>query len=256
MRNPRVCSLSWICLLLAGLPTLMLMMVGCASKRVHTAQVPVPPSVVQSATRFRKEYVLAPGDQVEVAVRRFPEVSRTVAIRSDGNISLPIIQDVPAAGQTPRQLATKLTELLSSRLVQPEVAVIPTQVRMPVVYVVGDVGNAGAIPLRDAPTVAQAVSMAGGLRRSAADRDIAIIRLREDGFVQAMVITVPQRGQPATYMAMRGTLLEPDDIVFVPENGRSQLSRFLDDIVNKPVGAINQAVGVYVNYRLIELVSK
>lgn len=230
----------------------LLLLPACVSPRTVKSQVPVEPQIVQSAIRFHKEYVLAPGDQVEVVVRQVPEVSRAVTIRPDGYISLPLLDDVSAAGLTPPALDEKLTVLLSARLVEPEVTVIASQVRQPVVYVTGDVNAPAAVPLRDAPTAMQAVAFAGGLRRSAAARDIAIIRLTEDGYIQAIPISVEANGQPGPYMALRSALLQADDIVFVPESGRSQLTRFLDDLVIRPVNAINGLLAIYVNFRFIQ----
>lgn len=229
---------------------------SCVAPHAKVSQVPVQQEVVQASLRFRKEYVLAPGDQIEVAVRRVPEASRAVMIRPDGLISLPILQDVAAAGLTPRELSIKLKELFSARLVDPEVNVIPMQVRQPVVYVVGDVNNVVAVPFRDAPTAIQAITLAGGFRRSASPGDVTIIRLTEDGTLRAIAAAMKISGQPGPYMALRNTTLQPDDIVFVPENGRSQLTRFLDDFVNRPLGALNSVVGTYVNFRLVQILSK
>ena len=229
---------------------------SCVAPHAKVSQVPVQQEVVQASIRFRKEYVLAAGDQIEVAVRRVPEVSRAVIIRPDGLISLPLLQDVTAAGLTPRELSIKLKELFSARLIEPEVNVIPVQVRQPVVYVVGDVNNVTAVPFRDAPTAIQAISLAGGFRRSASPNDVTIIRLTEDGTLRAITVASKISGQPGPYMALRAATLQPDDIVFVPENGRSQLIRFLDDFVNRPLGALNSVVGTYVNFRLVEILSQ
>lgn len=237
--------------------TSVVSLVACVSPRSKVFQIPAPPEVVQSAARFRKEYVLAPGDQIEVAVRRVAEVSRNVVIRPDGYISLPILQDVPAAGLTARELSEKLTELFSARLVNPEVNVIPIVVRQPMVYVVGDVNAAAgvAVPFREAPTAIQAITLAGGFRRSAAASDVAIIRLTEDGYFQAILVGAMGGGQPGPFVALRSALLQPDDIVFVPENGRSQVARFLDDFVNRPLSSFNAVFGTYVNFRLIQRLS-
>jgi polysaccharide export outer membrane protein len=230
-----------------------LLLVGCASPHAKVTRVPVQPEVIQSLKRFRKEYVLMPGDQIEVLVRRVPEVSHSVVIRPDGNISLPLLQDVKAAGLTPQELNERLTNLFSKRLTSPEVTVIPTQVRQSMVYVVGDinVGAGTAVPFRDAPTALQAITIANGLRRSAAIRDLAIIRLSEDGFLQAIRVGTGVGGQPGPYMAMSAALLQPDDIVFVPESQRSQFGRFLDDFVNRPLQGINGALAIYANYKLV-----
>lgn len=235
-----------------------LLAAACVSPRAHLARVPVPPEVIQSSERFRKEYVLVPGDQIDVVVRHVPEVSHSAVIRSDGNISLPLLQDVTAAGLTPRELNAKLTNLLAQRLTNPEITVIPTQVRQAMVYVVGDINaSAGtAVPFRDAPTAMQAIALANGLRRTASPRNVAIIRLTEDGYLRAIPIDARVGGQPGPYMALRGALLQPDDVVFVPESGRSQVGRVLDDFVNRPLQGINSALAVYTNFKFVEFFTK
>lgn len=234
----------------------LLILTGCISPRAKMAQVPVPPQVVESAQRFKKEYVFAPGDQIDVIVRRVPEASRLVLVRSDGHISLPIVNDVKAAGLTTGELRDNLTKLFSARLNEPDVSVIPTVVRQPAIYVSGDVNNPVSVPLRDAPTAIQAIALAGGFKRTASERDVAIIRLVQDGHVEAIALTIPSNGQPGPYMALRGLLLQADDIVFVPESGRSQMSRFLDDFVNRPLQGINSLVQTYVNFRLVTVLNK
>jgi polysaccharide export outer membrane protein len=229
---------------------------ACVRPLAQVPESPVPPHVIQTATRFQKEYVFAPGDQLEIVVRRAPEVSRTVTIRSDGNISLPLIQDVQAAGRTPKELADDLTARFATRLVDPEVNVIATQIRQPVVYVTGDVTQAAVVPLRDAPTAIQALTAAGGIKRTGATREISLIRLNPDGFVQAIAIPVPVKGQPGPYMALRSTLLQADDVLFVPESGRSQIARVLDDFVNRPLTGVNSVLGLYLNFRLVNAITK
>jgi polysaccharide export outer membrane protein len=229
---------------------------SCVRPLARPTQAPIPPQVVRSATRFRKEYVLAPGDQIEVAVRRAPEVSRTITIRPDGNISLPLVQDVAAAGLTPKELADRLTQRFSQRLVNPEVSVIPTQVRQPVVYVIGDVTAPSAVPLRDAPTAIQAITVAGGLKRTGVTKEISVIRLSDEGYVQSIQVPVEVRGQPGAYMALRSTLMQPDDVIFVPESGRSQATRIIEDFINRPLVGINSIAGVYLNFRFVQALTK
>src|SRR5512146_1068664 len=92
-----------ICLIAAALG-----IAGCVSPRAHKyAAQAEPPPPIQSEARYRKEYVLCPGDQIEVLVRRVPEVSRAVIVRPDGMISLPMLDAVPAAGLTVSELDTK-----------------------------------------------------------------------------------------------------------------------------------------------------
>lgn len=208
---------------------------GCSTAtRTNVERIEAPAPIAQSAGRFTKEYLLFPGDQVEVLVTRFPEVSRTVTIRSDGMISLPILQDVPAAGLSARELATDLSKRFSARLINPEVTVIPTVVRQPTVFVLGDVKNPQQVPYRSAQTALQAIGMAGGFQRSGSESDVTIIRLSKDGVLEAIPINVEASGQPGPYLAFAVTQLQPDDVIFVPEHGRAQVVRFFDEIILRP----------------------
>ena len=224
---------------------------SCASARPSRTEVKAP-EALQSTARFRKEYVLAPDDQIEVVVQRMPEVSRALVIRPDGYISLPLLGDVQASGLTPRELDEKLTELFSARLVSPEVTVIALRVRQSVVYVAGEVGNPVAVPLRDAPTAMQAIAIAQGFRKSASGSKVTIIRLSSDGYLRAIPAGGGIGGQPGPYMALRMATLQPDDLIFVPESGRSQLGRFLDDFISRPLAGFNSVFATYVNFRLLQ----
>jgi polysaccharide biosynthesis/export protein len=115
-----------------------------------------------------------------------------------------------------------------------------------VVYVMGDVGQAQAIPLRNAATAAQALALAGGVRRTGAEADASIIRLMPDGHLRAMAVETPSDGQPSGTMALAAIPLQPDDILYVPESGRSQVNRFIDDILLKPAQTV-------LSFRLLEI---
>jgi polysaccharide biosynthesis/export protein len=234
---------------------LAILLSSCVVPRAKVTTLPVAEEIVRTDARFRKEYVWRPGDQVEVLVRRVPEVSRTVTIRPDGFLTLPLLDDVKAAGLTAVELKTTLTKLFAERLLEPEVTVIAIQVPQAVVYVVGDVGNNLAVPLRNATTAIEAITFAGGFRRTAKIDDTAIIRLGDDGMIRAIPVTNQAGGQPGPVIGLRTTLLQADDIVFVPESGRSQVARFLDDIVNRPLSSLTGIFGLYVNFRLTRLIA-
>ena len=230
---------------------------GCASTNA-SAQVdppqppkPTPPQPVVSAARFEKEYVLGVDDQIEVVVQRVPEVSRQVVVRSDGRISLPLLDDVEAAGLTFRALDERLTKLFSARLLTPEVTVIAVRVRQPVVYVAGEVNAGAAVPLHDAPTVAQAIVRAGGFRRSANTLQVTVIRLRADGHLEAIAVNAEGEGEAARFVGLRMMPLQADDIIIVPESGRSQFVRFMEDFVNRPLSGLTSILATYVNWMFI-----
>lgn len=228
------------------MPLVLSALTACVVPQVAETQRELAPAVIQSSLRFQKEYLLAVGDQVDVVVWRTPEASRTVVIRSDGRISLPLLQDVEAAGRTPRELADDLTTRFAQRLVNPQVNVVPTVVRQPSVYVMGDVGQPQAVPLRNAGSALQALAVAGGPRRSGAEVNASIIRLMPDGQLRAIPVTGPADGQPAATMTLAALALQADDILFVPESTRSEVSRFIDDFVLKPLNTV-------LTFRLIQL---
>jgi protein involved in polysaccharide export with SLBB domain len=224
---------------------LALGLAGCSLTASDVKQVQAPPEVMRSSVRFQKEYLLAAGDQIEVSVWRTPEVTRTVFIRPDGYLSLPLVQEVKAAGLTPKELAASVQAALSKRLLNPEVTIIPMQVRQPTIYVLGDVRTPGAFPIRNAVTAAQAIAMAGGSLRTAADRSVTIIRLTDDGYLEAIPVANDSMfSQPGPFLALAATMLKADDIVFVPETGRSQVMRLLSDFL--------VPFQIYLNYKLIQ----
>lgn len=224
---------------------LMLGVAGCAVMPGTTTQVPAAPEVIRSSVRFQKEYLLAAGDQIEISVWRVPEISRTVFVRPDGFISLPLLQEIKAAGLTPKELAANVTKALSGRLVNPEVTVIPILVRQPNIYVLGDVRSPGAFLARTAVTAAQALALAGGVLRSGYEGGTVLIRLTDDGYLEAIPIGDGfSVSQVAPYLSLASTVLKPDDIIFVPESGRSQIFRSLSDIL--------VPFQIYLNYKLIQ----
>jgi polysaccharide export outer membrane protein len=107
-------------------------------------------------------YVIGAEDMLDINVWKEPDVSRIVPVRPDGKISLPLINDVQAAGLSPQQLAATITESLRKYLNEPQVTVIITAINSQRVFVVGEVLRAGAFPLIPGMTILQALSSAGG----------------------------------------------------------------------------------------------
>lgn len=143
--------------------------VGCS----HAA--PVQDDEVKHITEFR----LSREDVVEVSVWKEPDLSRTVPIRPDGKITLPLLGDVKAEGLTPRELEATVQKQLASLVRDPHVTVIVHDVNGQRVYVTGMVGHPGAFPLRNSMGVLQALALAGGLAEFADRGNISI--LRSDG---------------------------------------------------------------------------
>ncbi|HME13725.1 MAG TPA: polysaccharide biosynthesis/export family protein [Candidatus Acidoferrum sp.] len=127
-----------------------------------------------------EEYKIGAQDVLRIDVWKETELTRTVPVRPDGKISLPLLNDVQAAGLTPSQLAGVLTEGLKKFINAPQVTVTVSEINSRRVYVTGEVAHAGAFPLLPNMTVLQALSSSGGFSQFAKTKAIYVLRL-EDG---------------------------------------------------------------------------
>ena len=122
------------------------------------------------------EYKIGPQDVVRIDVWKEPEISRTIPVRPDGKISLPLLNDVQASGLTAMELAGAIREGLSKYLTSPQVTVTVTEINSRRVYVTGEVNRAGSMPLLPNMTVLQALSGAGGFTQFAKLKGIYVLR--------------------------------------------------------------------------------
>ena len=125
-------------------------------------------------------YIIGPEDELIVNVWREADLSRTVPVRPDGKISLPLLNDVQASGLTPMQLGSEITTKLKKFISEPQVTIIVSKVNSQRIYIVGEVTHAGAYPLVPNMTVLEALSSAGGCTPFAKQTKIYILR-QENG---------------------------------------------------------------------------
>jgi polysaccharide export outer membrane protein len=158
-------------------------------------------------------YVIGAEDVLDVNVWKEPDMTRVVPVRPDGKITLPLINDVQAAGSTPQQLASAVTEKLRKFLTEPQVTVIVTQINSQRVFVVGEVLRAGAFPLVPGTTVLQALASAGGFTTFANVKKIHVMRMVNGKHIEI----------PFNYREVlkgdnpdQNIKLEPGDTVVVP----------------------------------------
>ena len=159
------------------------------------AQPPVPAIAEDTGTlgvatktpaTTNPNYVIGPQDVLDISVWKEPEVSRVVPVRPDGNISLPLLNDVQAAGLTPAQLAAQITNSLKKYVTSPQVTVIVTTINSQRVYILGEVTRPGAFPMLPRMTVLQALSSAGGFTQFAKTKSIFIRRMESGKEVKYM----------------------------------------------------------------------
>ena len=126
-------------------------------------------------------YVIGPDDVLDVAVWGNQEITRTVPVRPDGRISLPLLNDIQAAGLTPMQLGDAVSRALRPYIAEPSVAVLVREIRSVKVTVIGNVRTPGRFELKDRATVLDVLAMAGGLNEYAAAGRIAVLRQNASG---------------------------------------------------------------------------
>jgi polysaccharide export outer membrane protein len=122
-------------------------------------------------------YIIGPEDELIVNVWKESDMSRSVPVRPDGKISLPLLNDVQASGLTPMQLGAEISTRLKKFISDPQVTIIVSRVNSQRIYIVGEVNRAGAFPLVPNMTVLEALSSAGGCSPFAKQTKIYILRV-------------------------------------------------------------------------------
>lgn len=192
--------------LLAGLFAVALA-VGCAGRGA------TPPPEEEPGDR--DEYVIGIPDLLKIVVWRNPELSVEVPVRSDGKISVPLVDDVQAEGLTPEELKEVLTEALAEFVTAPDVTVVVQQTNSHTVTVVGGVARSGQIALTRQMRVVEAIATMGGFNPFAKKDRIKIIREKPGGG------TEEYRFNYGAFSAGKAPgsnlLLRPGDTIIVPE---------------------------------------
>ncbi len=240
----------------AFLLTLTLLLPACAGSMREPQSIAAAPEVIRSSARYEQAYVLAPGDMVEIMVDRMPELSRTATIRPDGMVTLPKAGDISLAGLAPMQAADAVRQMLLRRVIDPQVTVGVTNPRENKVFVAGEVNRPGAVSLRDAPTAAQALVLAGDVGKSGSLSNVALIRLEEDGHIVAHILRSQARGHAGLLLTLQNVPLRPGDVLVVQESGGAQFSRFVQTYINTPLGGLTQLMAPYVQFRLLQEINR
>jgi len=187
-------------------------------------QAPVPtapaatPVPVPDESKVGPNYIVGPGDSLQIFVWRNPELTTTVPVRPDGKITTPLVQDMVAVGKTPSQLAKDIEIVLAEYIRSPQVNVI---VANPVsafsqVKVIGHVTNPQSLPYREGMRVLDAVLASGGLAQFAAGNRAKIVRKDPDGKQSELRVRIADLLNKGD---MRQNLeLRPGDVLVIPES--------------------------------------
>jgi polysaccharide export outer membrane protein len=164
-----------------------------------------------STSQAGPEYVIGPDDTLHIAVWREADLTASLPVRPDGKISLPLLDDVQAAGLTPKQLADSITEKLKKFLADPRVTVVVTAINSKRIFINGEVLHPGPMPMLPSMTVMQALSSAG-LNQFAKIKGIYVLRTQNG----------KQQKLPVNYKKLlKGEIeqnypLQPGDTIVVP----------------------------------------
>jgi len=158
-----------------------------------------------------EEYLIGKGDVLEINVWKEEELTRTLKVRVDGKISLPLLDDIQAAGRTPMELKNTIEERLSEFIEGPEVTVI-VQNQTGQYYLIGEVAGTGAYPLQKDLTVVQALAQSGGFTEWS-DKDNILILRRDDG--QETRIKVDYDEIVSGDAPEQNVLIKPNDTIIV-----------------------------------------
>ena len=183
----------------------------------QAAPAPLPPSTAAMAP-VNPDYLIGPGDSVNIIVWRNPEVSMTVPVRPDGKITTPLVEDLPAAGKTSTQLARDVEKALSKFIQQPVVTVVVTgfvgtygqQIR-----VIGQAARPQALPYRRDMSLMDVLIAVGGVTEFASGNKANIIRTI-DGKQTKMPVRLHdliKEGDISANIYMR-----PGDVLIIPES--------------------------------------
>jgi polysaccharide biosynthesis/export protein len=188
------------------------------------APTPVPaPAISQDVvqapaeSKVANDYIIGPGDTLQVFVWRNPELTTIVPVRPDGKISTPLVEDMVAVGKTSSQLARDIETVLGKYVRSPQINVIVTQPTSAFsqVKVIGQVTRPQSIPYRDGLTVLDAVLAVGGLGPFAAGNRAKVVRV-EGGKTKEIKIKVSSLVNDGDMK--QNVVLQPGDVIVIPES--------------------------------------
>lgn len=184
------------------------------SKPVEASPAAGAPAIEGSTKPHDDTFVIGNDDVLSINVWKEPDVSRSIPVRSDGKISLPLAGEIQAAGRTPLALEREIASQLQSYISEPEVTVMVQQINSQKFNILGMVARPGSFPLTNSATVLDAIALAGGFRDFAKKKSIYVLRRNADGSDVRIPFNYKEvvKGQnPA-----QNIKLQPRDTVVVP----------------------------------------
>jgi polysaccharide export outer membrane protein len=159
-------------------------------------------------------FIIGADDVLAINVWKEPDISRSLPVRSDGKISLPLVGELQASGQTPSQLEKEIAVKLKSYVSEPEVTVIVQEIRSQRINILGMVARPGSYLLTNQMTILDALAVAGGFRDFAKQKSIYVLRQNADGSQKRLPFNYKEVIQAKN--ADQNVRLQPRDTIVVP----------------------------------------
>ncbi len=202
-----------VCAMLAG--ALLILGGGLAVSADPGAPGSGAPSGEKSSLIVTADYIIGPEDVLEITVWRNADLSKTVAVRPDGRVSLPLVGDVTAVGRTAAQLSEDISGRLKEYKENPQVSIVVKEVNSYTVFVLGEVSKPGKYPLKSKTTLLQAITIAGGFTPVAARNKLVVFRFNDGGDkdvkIKASYDDIVLRDSSG-----QNVVLKPGDTIVVP----------------------------------------
>jgi polysaccharide export outer membrane protein len=169
-----------VCAFLMLLPASVFAQSGSGAESGAANSAKTAPAAPTAAKPHDATFIIGNDDVLAINVWKEPDISRSIPVRSDGKISLPLVGEVQAAGQTPAALEKDIASKLKNYISEPEVTVMVQQVNSQKFNILGQVVRPGAYVIANSPTVLDAIALAGGFRDFAKQKSIYVLRQGPD----------------------------------------------------------------------------
>lgn len=201
----------------------LLLLSACSEKSVYGS--------ISNGDHHDFVYKIQSGDELAIKFFYSPELNEDVAVRPDGRISLPLVEEIKVAGKTPEELSDFLEILYADELKLPVITVIVRTFSAQKVYVSGEVNRPKMMELTSITTVMQAIADAGGMKDTAYPDDIILIRKQQNSSPVAVSLNISKvlNGTDTSQDA----ILKPYDIVYVPKSPIAKVDLWVDQYIRR-----------------------
>ena len=228
---------------------------GCAStgKKPKATEGTVSPLSEEIPTEIKvNEFILGPGDKIEIIVYRHDDLKRTVQIDTSGKITYPLVGDIQAGGLSIFQVRDRIRDGLLKYIIDPQVSIGVTTVQSQKVVVLGEVNSPGLFNLDSPLTSLEAISKAGGFTVGAKKKNVLLIR---GGLKKHEFITLNIDKFLSEHDMTQDVSLKSGDIIYVPATFIANVSRFFDHLSRIISPILLSESGYYIGKQIAEKVT-